>query len=54
MASNETIAAKFRDVGLVDVVVTGSGADRVACGMWPGPDTDVELPSQIVSVELRR
>jgi hypothetical protein len=49
MASNDTIAGMFRDVGFEDVDVTGGGSRRLAEGLWPGDDTTAEMPSQIVS-----
>lgn len=50
IAGNETIAAKFRDVGFVNVAVTGSGSTRQAMGTWPHPTREVTLPSQVVKV----
>ena len=50
LASNETIAAKLRDVGFEDVRVSGQGSTRFAEALWPGPDTNAPLPSQMTSV----
>ncbi len=50
MAGNETIAAKFREVGFTEVVVTGNGSARQAIGVWPHDTREVDLPSQVVSV----
>lgn len=48
---NATIAGQLRDVGLDDVLVTGTGHDREALATWNGPDTNgVRLPMQIVEV----
>ena len=50
-ASNATISAKLTDAGFVDVIVTGSGPERVATGEWGGAAQTVDLPSQIQHVE---
>jgi hypothetical protein len=50
LASNAEIAERLRGAGFVDVIVSGSGGDRVAEGTWPLNDAVVELPSQIRSV----
>jgi hypothetical protein len=50
MAGNETVAAKFLEVGFTQVVITGSGATRQAIGVWPHATREVELPSQVKSV----
>jgi hypothetical protein len=52
MASNAQIAAKFREVGFQDVVVTGGGATRQATGRWPSVSREVQLPSQVKSATL--
>ena len=49
-ASNDTIVMKLLDVGFSNVIVTGSGRDRQASGIWTGDDIEVELPSQVVSI----
>jgi hypothetical protein len=49
MASNDMIAGKFRTVGFTGVVVTGSGVNRSATGVWSGATKDVQLPSQVKS-----
>jgi hypothetical protein len=51
IASNATIAERLRNVGFVDVTVSGSGSDRIAEGTWPLSDATVELPTQIKSVK---
>lgn len=51
LASNETIAKKFRDVGFDKVAVNGSGGERIAVGRWTGKDTTAELPPQVVEVK---
>ena len=48
LASNEMIAKKFVDLGFHDVEVTGQGATRKAEALWPLPDIEGEMPSQIV------
>ena len=50
LADNETIAARLRNVGFADVVVTGDGAQRTAEALWPGSDTSAPLPTQITDV----
>jgi hypothetical protein len=50
LASNEMIAAKLRDAGFAEVIVSGSGADRVAEGLWPGADATAEMPPQVINV----
>jgi transketolase N-terminal domain/subunit len=50
LASNELIAKKFEDLGFEDVKVTGKGASRTAEALWPLPDADGEMPSQIVEL----
>lgn len=53
LASNELIAEQFADLGFKDVEVTGKGTDRVAEALWPLPDAEGEMPSQIVEfIEL--
>ena len=51
LVGNATVAEKFRDVGFVDVTVTGSGAARQATGTWPLATREVELPEQVTSVD---
>lgn len=48
LASNGLIAKQFADLGFEDVEVTGHGADRIAEALWPLPDAEGEMPSQIV------
>lgn len=50
MASNETVANKFRNLGFEAVTVTGVGASRRAVGKWAGPSLEVELPPQVQRV----
>ena len=53
LASNELIAKQFVDLGFEDVHVSGQGATRIAEALWPLPDTEGEMPSQIADfVEL--
>ena len=51
VASNARIAEEIRNVGFVDVTVTGSGRERVAEGPWPSADTSADLPDRIKSIE---
>ena len=48
LASNELIAKQFADLGFRDVEVTGQGSNRVAEALWPLPDVEGEMPSQVV------
>jgi hypothetical protein len=50
LASNDMIAGKLREAGFTEVSVSGSGAERVAEGLWPGPDATANMPSQVVDV----
>jgi len=46
-ATNEMVAGKFQEVGFTDVVVTGSGRERHATGLWPHQDATAEIPNEI-------
>ena len=49
-ASNDTIAERLRAAGFTDVIVSGSGATRVAEGGWSAADASAEMPAQITQV----
>jgi hypothetical protein len=49
-ASNSMVADKFRELGFVDVQVSGSGSTRMGEGTWGKPDESVPMPSQISDV----
>ena len=49
VATNEYIADQLASVGFTDVSVIGSGAKRIAEGLWPHEDQTAEMPSQIIS-----
>jgi len=49
-ASNDTIAERLRAAGFTDVIVSGSGATRVAEGGWSAADATAEMPAQITQV----
>jgi len=51
-ASNEMVAAKFREAGFTDVVVIGSGRTRFAQGTWPHPDTSAEIPREVDDIRI--
>lgn len=51
LASNETVAGKFREVGFDDVDVTGSGRQRLATGRWPHEDATAEIPPQVWDIK---
>jgi hypothetical protein len=44
------IAAKLRNAGFEDVHVSGQGSTRQAEALWPRPDTNATLPSQVTSI----
>jgi len=50
IASNLMIAKELEDAGFTEVSVTGSGLDREAEALWPGPDASAEVPAQISAV----
>lgn len=50
VASNERVAAKFREVGFTDVVATGSGRRRIAKGSWPHDDATAEIPDEVTHI----
>jgi hypothetical protein len=50
VASNGMIAKQLEDAGFAEVNVTGSGRDREAEALWPGPDSSAQIPSQISAV----
>lgn len=50
LAGNDVIAERLREAGFADICVSGSGATRVAEGLWPHADASADLPSQIRSV----
>ena len=52
LASNEQISGLLRDVGFVDIVVTGNGEYRRGSATWPRADRFVILPSEISDIEL--
>jgi hypothetical protein len=52
LASNDTIAEKFRDAGFADVHVTGDGATRYAEGVWSSEDTKPTYPAQLSDISL--
>ena len=47
LASNDMVAQRFIDLGFTEVVVTGEGAERSAEGLWPLPNAEGEMPSQV-------
>lgn len=49
-ADNETVGDRFREVGFEDVVVTGSGDQRIVEGTWTGKSAAAEMPEQVQSV----
>ena len=51
VASNDRIAEELRKLGLVDVMVSGSGRDRIAEGTWSSAAATTEVPDRIKSIE---
>jgi hypothetical protein len=51
LASNERVAQPIREVGFIEVNVTGNGRTRQATALWPNDDAAAEIPPQIVKVE---
>ncbi len=49
-ASNGMLADKLRFIGFVDVIVRGSGSQRIAEGRWMRDDAEADLPSQVNEV----
>src|SRR5262249_16256181 len=50
LASNPRVGEKVGAAGFSDVIVTGSGAVRMAEALWPNPDATAEMPNQIAAV----
>jgi len=50
LATNETIAKKFQDVGFSEVNVSGSGRTRRIEAIWLGEDASANMPRQIITV----
>ena len=51
IASNEILAKKLTDLGFSEVVITGTGAQRSATGLWTGTTMEVAIPHQVKTVE---
>jgi hypothetical protein len=52
LASNDTIAEKFRAAGFTDVEVTGEGGTRYAEGVWNADNIRPTYPAQISDISL--
>ncbi len=50
IATNETIADKFREAGFTDVNVKGEGGTRYAEGVWSSDDLRPTFPPQVSEV----
>ena len=50
IATNATIAGQFSQLEFTNVSVSGSGSTRLAAGLWPGPDTTVQLDPHLSNV----
>ena len=51
VASNQTVAAKFREIGFDEVEVTGSGRRREGKALWPKEDATASIPAEIVAIK---
>jgi hypothetical protein len=52
VASNEAVAAKFREVGFAEVTVWGSGRRRMGTALWPKEDASAEIPDEIIDIQI--
>lgn len=52
VASNETVADKFREVGFEEVTVWGSGRRRAGTAHWPKEDATAEIPDEITDIQI--
>ena len=52
LASNTDIYNKLKEVGLVDITVSGSGTERIAQATWPHDDKVADLPAEIAAQRL--
>ena len=52
VASNETVAAKFREVGFEEVTVWGTGRRRMGTALWPNEDASAEIPDEITDIQI--
>jgi hypothetical protein len=50
LASNQFIASRFTELGFTDVTVAGQGPSRVVEALWPLPDVEGEVPSQVIDL----
>jgi hypothetical protein len=50
LASNDTIAEKFRTAGFTDVTVKGEGGTRYAQGVWNSDNIRPTYPAQISDI----
>ena len=48
-ADNSQVADRFTELGFRNVLVTGSGGERVAEGTWIGADQEVDLSGQPIT-----
>lgn len=48
-AENNQVADRFTELGFRNVLVTGSGAERVVEGVWIGADQHVDLSGQPIT-----
>lgn len=51
LAGNETVAKEFTKVGFENVIVTGSGRDRVAIGIWNQANASAKIPAEVTNVQ---
>jgi hypothetical protein len=50
LASNVSVADKFKSLGFTNVLVEGSGNERKASGVWSKETQDVEIPKQVSKI----
>lgn len=51
IATNKRITDMLTRAGFANVEVVGSGKTRLARGMWPSRDMEVEMPKQVTEVK---
>ena len=52
VASNETVADKFRELGFEEVRVWGTGRRRMGTALWPKEDVSAEIPDEITDIQI--
>ena len=52
VASNETVADKFREAGFAEVTVWGTGRQRTGTALWPKEDANAQIPDEITDIQI--